>query len=524
MKMKRILCTILGMILLLSLIGCSSEKDGQGQEGDKDSNEIVVLSSASLDPELGEPTEASTEFSLYEMIYEPLIKYRENGEYQPALAEKWEVSPEGNAYTFYLRKGVKFSDGSDFNANSVIFSAEKWDPKTFSSEMTGIEKIDDYTVKISFKDACYPCLTELTYPRPYRFASQSAYDDSGEFVSMIGTGEWMIESYVSEQEVVLVPNPYYYGKKPNLDKIIIKKVTDGQSRIMALQSGEADLSIADIPEDSLPVVEKDENLAILSAKGTMGFFVMLNEENEVLQDAKVRKALNYATDSETIIENIFNGRGTAAKGLLPDTTPYVTDENSPGYAYNIAEAKKLLSEAGYKDSDGDGIVEKNGKKLSLNLVFQTEEYASWKLLSQFLQSEYAKIGVELKLDLKESAAYYDSIWKNRDFDLILYRTYEDSWNPHGFLRSMFTYTEDTYGICWSDKVLNKDLDEVIRIQDEKKRQEKYDEVLKYLNDQAYTIPIYYPLREYVYNTRLENLVMAPTSYENVEWNLINIKE
>ncbi|WP_243002674.1 ABC transporter substrate-binding protein [Lachnotalea glycerini] len=533
-RMKRIVSMLL--VMIISFTGCSSNsKKVQTSEtetaetakttevSDSDEKVITVMISADLNPELGDPTTSGTDFSLYEMIYEPLVKYGENGEYVPALAESWDVSSDGTEYTFYLRKDVKFSDGTNFNADSVIYSAQKWDAKSFSSPMTGIEKIDDYTIKITFEDNCYPCLTELTYPRPYRIAAESAYDKNGEFTMMIGTGEWMVESYIPEEETVLVPNPYYYGEAPNVDKIIIKKVEDGQSRVMALQSQEADISLASIPEDSMSVIENEANLDILKAEGTMGFFLMFNEKNSILQDVNVRKALNYAVDKESIVNDLLDGQGTPAIGILPQTVPYVTESNSEGYEYNIEKAKQLLSEAGYEDSDGDGFVEKDGEKLSLNLVFQSEEYSSWKSLCEYLQSEYAKIGVEINLDLKESAAYYDSIWTNRDFDMIIYRTYEDSWNPHGFLRSMFSYSDDASGICWSDETLNQYLDEVVKIQDEEERQAKYDEIFKLISDKALTVPLYYPLREYVYNTRLTNLVAAPTSYESLEWNLINIE-
>lgn len=528
-----IIASALSLVLLLS--GCiSNQASNNTQNGISDfsdanatavsnqADSITIMVSDELNPEDASPINSSTEMCLYEMVYEPLVKYGKDGVIEPALAKSWEISDDGTQYTFYLCKDVKFSDGTSFNADSVVSSAKHWDPTSFSTPLTNVEKLDDYTVRLTFKEKCYPVLIELTYPRPFRIASENSFDASGNFVKMIGTGEWMVDSYVPEKEVVMVPNPYYYGTKPNIKKITIRKVTDGESRIMALQSGEADLSLADLPSESKSIIESSKNLAVKNTEGTLGFFLMLNQENTALQDENVRLALNYVIDKDSIVENIFGGDAVAAKGILPDTVPYVTDENSKGYSYNPEKAKELLAESGYTDSDGDGIVDKNGVPLSLKLVFQSEEYSSWKSMCEYLQAAAKEVGIDVQLKQLDTSAYYDAIWKNRDFDMIIYRTYEDSWNPHGFLRSMFYQPEGSKSVCWYDPQLNTYLDEVIKTQDEATRQAKYDQIFKLINDKALVVPLCYPNKQYVYNTRLQNVTVAPTSYEGIEWQLITI--
>lgn len=238
----------------------------------------------------------------------------------------------------------------------------------------------------------------------------------------------------------------------------------------------------------------------------------------------MRQALNYAIDKQAIVDNLLDGEGTAATGLMTPNTPYVTEENSKGYEYDIEKAKTLLKEAGYEDTDGDGIVDQDGEALSFTLTFQTEEYSAWKSVCEFIQSEYAKAGIGIELNQVESGAYYDAIWDTRDFELIIYRTYEDSWNPHGFIKGMFYQGEGTKAVCWYDEQLSNNIADVLKKTDEKEKQAGWDTIFKIIDENAYTVPLYYPSVEYVYNKRLTGIEKAPTSYEAVEWNLLDKTE
>ena len=352
--------------------------------------------------------------------------------------------------------------------------------------------------------------------------AKASIDSNGKFKEPIGTGQWMVKNYKSGSEVTLVPNPNYWGKKPAFDKLVIKEVKDGQARTMALQSKEADLSLADIPAEDTKKIEEDKDLATLKEESTQSFFLGINYENEALKDVKVRQALNYATNKKSMVKELINNAGVPATGVFSDKVPYVNKKNSPGYDYDIKKAKALLKEAGYKENK-DGIFEKDGKPLSFKLVFQTGEYANWKTICQYLKSEYKKIGVDIQLEEKEVSAYYDAIWKNRNYDLIIYRSYEDSWNPHGFLKSVFRNTDEAKGIFWSDDKLTEMINDVLATYKDDERPAKYDAIFKYMNDEAITIPLYYPNRMITYNKRLGDLKLAATMYQDVIWNTIKIK-
>ncbi len=529
--------TILFVILFLALSGCT-DKSGTSEKREQiaaTQEKVVTIAISGRNRLLNfDAVIASEDMIPYELMYEPLVKYGQNGEYEPGLAEKWDISEDGKTYIFHLRQGVKFADGTDFNADAVLFNITRWQGKSATSslsvanELTDITKLDDYTVKMVFTKSYYPFLTELSYPRPCRMLSPGAVATSGDskasFVKPIGTGPWMLESNEDGVESVFVPNPYYYGEKPKVDKLVLKVISDPQSRVMALQSGEIDFSDGDIPVESLPVIKATQSLDILKRKGTKSYYLMFNQDNQMLLDMNVRRALNYAIDKESIVTNLFDGSGAAASGIFPTTVSYVTQENNKGYAYNLSKAKELLAASGYADSDGDGIVEKNGEPLTFQLVFQNREYAEWKPLCEFVQAGLKKAGIGIELQLFEVNAYYDAIWKNKDFDLIIYRTYEDSWNPHGFLTSLFYQPEGGKAVGWYDQMLNSYLDEVLATVDESIRQQEYDQIFGLMHDQAMCAPLYYPEIQYVYNKRLTGIESAPTSYEVIEWDRLDINE
>ncbi|MDH6430615.1 nickel ABC transporter substrate-binding protein [Paenibacillus odorifer] len=551
-KTKNLLSKSLFFMLLVIVVlisGCSNSNNSnstaranntanneaaQGSEAQDKTVTVAISSDAGIDRLDAGAYDGS--MNVHAMIYEGLVEYGEKGEILPSLAESWDISEDGKVYTFHLRHDVKFSDGTEFNADAVKFSFERWikDPANSLNVATAMQSlvvVDEHTITMTFNKAYYPFLTELSFARPVRIISPSAVepagDITGKFIKAIGTGAWMAESYKTDQEAILVRNPNYWGEMPKLSKIILKVIPDPQSRVLALQAGDIDIAggqMGKIPVESVPVIEADSSLTLQKAQGTNSHFMIFNYKTPALQDLNVRKAINLAINKKSIVEDLMDGIGSEAQGLFPLTVPYVTESNNTWYGFNPLEAKQLLAAAGYTDSDGDGIVQKDGAQLELNFVLQQAEYPEWKSISELVQSELKEIGIRVNLQVLEPNAYYDALWTSKAYDLIMYRTYDDAYNPHAFLLSLFHKTADASAVVWSDPGLESLIDTAVGTTDIQERQTAYDSIFSKLYQEAMFAAIYFPDDILAVNNRVTGFKPGYSTFMPVFWNLLDIGE
>ena len=394
--------------------------------------------------------------------------------------------------------------------------------------------VDGSKITLTFEKVAPDALLTFTQfaPLPKKYLADTdpiSLQQAKYFQSPVGSGPFMVDEVQMNNYTTLKPFDKYYGGTANFTIHLNPSAGDSDANFVTnAKAGKLDYAytknIADVK-----ALEGTPGLTIDTVNVRYTRLLYLNKfdkkdgKKAPLADERVRQAIAYALDMKSILDGVFEGAALPANSLTPDGADKVDGLNN--YDYNPEKAKELLKEAGYEDTDGDGIVEKDGEPLSLRLVFQTEEYASWKSLCEYLKSEYEKVGVGVELVEKESAAYYDEIWNTRDYDLCIYRSYEDSWMPHGFLKSMFYAEDGAKAVNWYDEELNKDLGEVLKTQDEEKRTELYDKILTRINDQAVTVPLYYPNRDYIYNnTRLTNVELAPTAYEGINWATLDVVE
>ncbi|MEK3717126.1 nickel ABC transporter substrate-binding protein [Paenibacillus sp. FSL R7-0333] len=535
-KSKTVLTTslfILLLVLIMGISGCGhSDRAAQASDSGDKAITVAIAADAGLDRLDAGAYEGS--MNVHAMIYDGLVEYGEKGEILPSLAESWDISEDGKVYTFHLRQGVKFSDGTEFNADAVKFSFERWvkDPANslnVATAMESLEVADKHTITMTFNKAYYPFLTELSFARPVRIISPTAVEPAGDingtFVRAIGTGPWMAESYKTDQEAVLVSNPNYWGDMPKLSKIIMKVIPDPQSRVLALQSGDVDIAggqMGKLPVESVPVIEADASLTLQKSPGTSSHFMIFNYNTPALQDLNVRKAINLAMNKKSIVNDLMNGIGQEAKGLFPLTVPYVTESNNTWYGFDPGEAKQLLAAAGYKDADGDGIAEKDGNPLEFNFVLQQAEYPEWKTISELIQSELKEIGIDVKLQVLEPNAYYDALWTSKAYDLILYRTYDDAYNPHSFLLSLFHRTTEAPAVVWSDTELEAQIDNAVGAMDIQERQSAYDSIFLRMYQDAMFAAVYFPDDILAVNHRVTGFKPGYTTFTPVFWNQLDV--
>lgn len=524
-------CTGIYAIYLIMLgnifLGCAQSQSTQAAD-----QELTVTYPTDIMANKIDASSYNGAITVYSMIYDALVNYGEDGTIEPGLAESWEVEEKNGKMeiTFHLKEDVKFSDGTPFNADAVKFTLERTkilNPKDKTSVVQNLEEVEvvnEHTVKLVYDTYLYPILKQLTFPRPIRIMSPTAVDPEGDtngtFIKPIGTGMWVVEDYVQDQYAVFARNPYYWGEKPILEKVTFKVIPDAQTRSLALQSGDVDMtggSFGRILPETVPVLEKKDDIVVESELGTMTYYLLFRYNKDPFTDTLVRKAINYAIDKDNMVSAV--GIGEPAEGYFASTVDYVTDENSHNYPYDVDEAKRLLAKAGWADTDGDGIVEKDGNPFEVNLVYQVVDYPEWGRMCELIQEDLRKVGIKAELVKLESAAYYDRLWTSRDFDLLIYRTYTSQWNPEGMITGHFIYPSQVgdEAVTFGNPRLNELIGSVLTIRSEDERQDTYDQIFKEIYDEAACVPLYYCENIYAMNSRVKGFEFGTNDYEPQLW-------
>ncbi|RBP85899.1 peptide/nickel transport system substrate-binding protein [Cytobacillus firmus] len=419
----------------------------------------------------------------------------------PDLAKEWSTSEDGLEWTFILRDDVKWHDGEKFTAEDVAFTFNEValnkklgaNNSSYFQKLKEVQVVDDYTVKFILASPVAALPAYLSFnteiiPK-HIFEGQDPWElTSFNKQKPVGTGSFKIKSYTSGQTVVLERNDDYYGEKVYLDEVEYKVLADANTHVAQVLSGE--LSIFAL--DDLAAIDRIKNaegVEVVARDTTRFFWIILNQQMEQFQDVKVRQAVLHAIDRQNIIDTVLKGYGTIADtGIAPALKEYYTDDVKR-YEYDPEQAKKLLSEAGLKDTNGDGLLEKDGKTFTID--FKIGIQGDIEAVSQMVQQYLKAVGLDVKLNTME--------WNAMIQDVVVKRNYEMSLNwwryPSDPDLSAYMHSANVKGNnipAYQNAELDKLLDAGAQESDVGKRKEIYVEAQKMMAEQLPYIFLWYP--------------------------------
>ena len=528
---KRFPALVLGGILALGLLSGCGQKEAASSVSTAASEPAAAVNGS--DQELVfvnyrdirdlNPHLYAGEMYAQSILYDTLVSITEDG-YEGCLAESWTISEDGKIYTFKIRDGVTFSDGTVCDANAILanFNAiiENKNRHTWLEMMNllvGVSAPDDHTFVIELSEAYYPMLTELGCIRPFAMISPNCMINGStkDGVSgYIGTGPYVLTDFETDQYAVFERNENYWGEKPEIERITVKVIPDNQTRIMALESGEIDLIFGKnmLDADAISQYVDSDKFEVALSDPTSTRHIVLNTTNEILSDTAVRQALQHATNRTAISEGIFYGLEQPADTLYAATVPYCDVELTP-YEYSTETASSMLDEAGWI-MGSSGIREKGGKKLELDLLYNSDSVTE-KTISEYLQSEYLKLGISLNIHGEEEQSYRDNM-KAGNFDMVFNICWGMPYDPQSSLAAMRAPVYGDFaaqqGLA-DKKEIDQAITDILTTTDEEERQELYRFVLTRLHEDAVYIPLTFECNKALYTKNLQGVHFGTDQYD-----------
>jgi len=396
------------------------------------------------------------------LVNEGLIGVNPNtGQYQPTLADHWEISADGLTYTFFLRPGVVWHDGAPFTADDVILSFDaQSSPDTgsaytsgFNSAVASYRKVDDLTVELVATDLfAQPVFLASTFtpmmPKhiwdsvPFAEWPTDPGSTGQDPTRVIGTGPFKFVSLdATSDAVTLARNPDHYAKAPYIDQLILSVWPDLTTAVEALRAGDIDSIVQILPASDASALQDDPSVEV-AVYDTYAFaFLAYNldpEKTTLFQDVRTRQALMYGLDRQSIVDNILLGFGEVAQGTQPVLSPaYAPDRITTHYTYDPEKAKQLLADAGWADTDGDGVLELDGQKFEFDLVYGAGD-PTWDQLIAYAQEAWSDLGVAMTPDPVDFATVLLPILTGPEpsynFEMI---STSFGWTPDGDQSGMF---------------------------------------------------------------------------------------
>jgi peptide/nickel transport system substrate-binding protein len=452
----------------------------------------LVAEPTSLDP--GQLTDINS-MRLVRNIYDGLTGF-EPGTFtiKPLLAESWEISEDGKTYTFKLRQGVNFHDGTPFTADAVKFAFDRMlDPEhpyhetgpfPFASFYFGAidetEVVDASTVRMHLKDPYAPLLNTLAVACGF-IPSPEAVKAHGKDYSQnpVGTGPFKFVSWEHNQRVTLEANPDYLEGAPKLQNLVFRPIVEEQTRLTELLSGGVNF-IVDVPPDNIEQLKADPTFQFVEQPGPHIWWATINTQIKPLDNVRVRQALNYAVNKEAIVTQILKDTGSVAHTVVPPAIEWAYNPDAQSYPYDPEKAKQLLTEADYAD----------GFEMTFWVTESGSGMQSPKTMAEAIQADLQAVGITTTIEVAEWGAYLD-LYNSGMGDtagLAEMSWMFDTGDPHTVLPLNFSadgYPPNGFN---TGRYINERVDELLKQAavslDQEQRGELYKEVQKITSEEA----------------------------------------
>jgi len=452
-----------------------------------------------LDPQTVENNESGFVMAT---IFDGIVNYKPgSSEVGPGLAESWTISPDGKVYTFKLRRGVKFHDGTPMSARAVAEDLDRavnpknpcyvldrkvdsYDSFTFGSVKAGdvvkIDVPDDYTLRFTLPKPNAPFLSSLAmvWTGIMSPAATKQYNcDASQHP--VGTGPFKFVEAVRNDHITVDANPDYWGGKPKVDRIIFRIIPESATRLLALERNEVHI-LAEVPPADYERVEKNSALKLYRQPGLTILGVGMSNDLGPFKDKRVRQAMNYAVDKEAINKGLYGGATTASQGIPPVLWGY--NKSVAPYPYDVNKAKALLAEAGFPNGFSTEMMV-SGNPRGYNPIGGAK-------LGEAVQGFLAKVGVNIKITQYEWGAYLAKFRRTPWEGFAVSGWSGDNGDPDNFLGDLFEWDTATNAprINNTSRHHNPEFDKLMvqgrETTDQAKRAQIYERANQILHDDA----------------------------------------
>jgi len=473
--------------------------------------------SVGLDP--GRETDGESFYGSTQ-VYDTLVEFVPGQtSIQPALATSWTFAADGLSVKFNLREGVKFHDGTPFNADAVVYSIERqfktdhpaygfgpwkyWGYMDMDNIVESVTALDDLTVEFKLKKREAPFMANLAMDFASIVSPTAGAKYGADLTNHpVGTGPFKFVSWIKDDSIVFEKNPEFWGDEVYLDRLILKVIPDATARWLALQKGEVDIIDFPSPED-LDIMEATEGIKVIQQEGLNVGYLALNTEKAPYDNVKVRQAMNYAIDRNEIVAGVYGKAGKPAKNPIPPTM-WSYNDDIEAYDYNPEKAKALLAEAGFPD----------GFKTEIWAMPVARPYnPNGKKVAEIMQAQLAKVGIEVDIISYEWGTYLDKTDQGEHQAAMLGWT-GDNGDPDNFLWVLLSKmaAEKPAGniAFWKNDEFTDLCAQAKEEMDQAKRTELYMQAQVIFHEQAPWVPIANSVVSEPMKDSVQDFVLYPT--------------